>query len=310
MKKIAIAVHGGAGPDSYFIKQNKEGYKKGLEEAINKGYGVLEKGGTSVEAVEAAVIELENNPLFNAGRGAALNADAEVEMCAAIMNGKDLNCGAAAIVKNVKNPVQLARAIMEKTKYIYLGNRAALDYAREIGIPLETDAYFITDHQYQMYNEERKKWKENAENAALKEIENRMHGTVGAVALDKHGNIAAATSTGGTEFDKPGRIGDSSMIGIGCYANNDTCAISTTGDGEVLMRHVTSFHIAALMEYKNMSVKEAAYYLIQEKCKDVKGDMGLIAIDTNGNIAIEFNSERMHRAFRTSDQELVVSIYL
>ncbi|MGE5519708.1 MAG: isoaspartyl peptidase/L-asparaginase family protein [Candidatus Dadabacteria bacterium] len=309
MNKIAIAVHGGAGPDSDFIHKNKVGYKKGIEDAINAGYQVLENGGTSIDAVEAAVKRLEDNPLFNAGKGAALNSKAEVEMCASIMRGEDLNSGAVAIVKNVKNPVSLARAVMEKTRHIYLGNQGALDFAKEIDLPLETDAYFITDHQYEVYAEATKKDSGAPQKVAPEQINESMHGTVGAVALDQYGNIAAATSTGGTENAKEGRIGDSSMIGIGSYANNDTCAVSSTGDGEVLIKHVSGFHISALMEYKGFSLNEAAWYFIHEKCKDVSGDMGIIAVDNKGNIAIEFNSERMHRGSKTSDSSLKVAIY-
>jgi L-asparaginase / beta-aspartyl-peptidase len=309
MSKIAIAVHGGAGPDSEFVKQNKKKYEEGIGEAINAGYEVLESGGSSIDAVEAAVKTLEDNPIFNAGKGSALNAKAEVEMCAAIMKGENLDSGAVAIVKNVKNPVSLAKAIMERTKFIYLGDRAALDYAKEINIRLETDAYFITDHQYEAFEKARKEQGGDTHHIALEEINQRMHGTVGAVALDRQGNLAAATSTGGTEYAKEGRIGDSSMIGVGCYANNKTCAVSTTGDGEVLIQHVSAFHISALMEYKGFSLKEAAYYLINEKCKDVDGDMGLIAVDPKGNIAIEFNSERMHRGYRSTDHKLWVAVY-
>jgi beta-aspartyl-peptidase (threonine type) len=309
MNKIAIVVHGGAGPDSEFIKQNIEGYKKDLEQAVDTGYKVLEDGGSAVDAVEAAVNYLEDNSLFNAGRGSALNEKAEVEMGASIMNGKSLESGAVAIVKNVQNPVTLARAIMEKTKHTYLGATGALEFAQKIGLQLRPDAYFITDHAFEQYTEAMENEPKSLQDAGEYQAKRKTHGTVGAVALDKEGNVAAATSTGGTEYKMPGRIGDSSMVGIGSYANNKTCAVSSTGDGEYLMQHVIAFHISAIMEYKELGLKEACHYIMHEKLKDVEGDMGIIALDTQGNIAMEYNAERMHRSWRTSDGDRGVKIY-
>jgi L-asparaginase / beta-aspartyl-peptidase len=304
MSRFSIAIHGGAGPDSEYIRQNIQGYKDGIRRAVNAGYAILEKGGSSVDAVEAAVNEMENDPLFNAGKGAALNAKAEVELCASIMSGKHRKSGAVAIVKNVKNPVSLARAVMEKTEHIYLGSYGALDFAKKIKAPLAPDSYFITPHAYDQYDEARKKAGVTDNEIAEEQLTKRMHGTVGAVAVDVHGNVAAATSTGGTEFAKEGRIGDSSMIGVGAFAQNETCAVSTTGDGEYHILYVSAFHIAALMEYKGMTVQEACRFLIHEKCKDVEGDMGIIAVDPQGNVALEFNSERMHRGCKTCDGKL------
>jgi beta-aspartyl-peptidase (threonine type) len=309
MKKFALAVHGGAGPDSDHIKKNMEGYKKGIEEALNAGYAVLEKGGSALDAVEAAVNKLEDNPLFNAGRGAAINDKGEVQLCASITDGSKLQMGAVAIVKNVRNPVSLARKVMEKTKHIYLGSEGALKFAQEIKAPLEPDSYFITEHQFDTYLEEREKSHKNALEAAIPQVERRMHGTVGAVALDVHGNLAAATSTGGTEFEKAGRIGDSSMAGVGSYADNKVCAVSTTGEGESLIRHLTSFHVAAIMEYKELSLQDACDYLIDVRCKEEKGDMGIISIDPQGEIVFKFNSERMHRGCKSSDGSMMVAIY-
>lgn len=308
MNKIAIVIHGGAGPDSEFIKTHRKEYKKGLEESINAGYQVLEKGGSALDAVEAAVNVMENHYLFNAGRGSALNENAEVEMDASIMNGKDLKPGAVSIVRNIKNPVTLARAIMEKSGHIFLGNMGALEFAKKVGLEIMPDAYFITDHAFEQYTEALKESTNTIHEAGEYQVRRKKHGTVGAVALDKNGNVAAATSTGGTENKVPGRIGDSSMIGVGCYASNKTCAVSTTGDGELHIQHVSAFHVSALIEYKGMSVKDAAHHLIHEKEKVVEGDMGLIAIDPQGNIAMEFNSERMHRGYRTGG-ELYVAIY-
>jgi beta-aspartyl-peptidase (threonine type) len=294
-------VHGGAGPDSAFIRENMEGYKNGLLEARETGYKVLEKGGSAVQAVEAAVNYLEDNPLFNAGRGSALNEKAEVELDASIMDGINLKSGAVAGVKNVRNPVTLAKAVMEKSKHIYLGGSGAVEFAQKNNIKFCPDAYFITDHAYEEYL--------NAKKEEVVKTVKKSHGTVGSVALDRDGNLAAATSTGGIENKMTGRIADSSMTGIGCYANNHTCAVSTTGDGEYLMQHVVAFHISALVEYKGLLLDQACHYLIQEKLKDVKGDMGLIAIDKSGRFAFEFNSERMHRGWKSSDGEDGIGIY-
>jgi beta-aspartyl-peptidase (threonine type) len=309
MNKIAMLVHGGAGPDSEFIKKNIEGYKQGLREAVDAGYSVLEGGGSAMDAVEAAVNYLEDNELFNSGRGSALNEKAEVEMDASIMDGKTMKSGGVAIVKNVKNPVTLARAIMEKTKHIYIGDMGALEYAQKIGLRLMPEAYFITNHAYEQYISATEEEANTIQQAGEYQVRRKTHGTVGAVAVDRDGNVAAATSTGGTENKVPGRIGDSSVIGIGSYANNKTCAVSSTGDGEVLIQNVAAFHVSAIMQYKGLHLKEACNYLIKEELKDVKGDMGIIAVDPAGNWAFEFNSERMHRGWRTSDGEQGVGIY-
>jgi beta-aspartyl-peptidase (threonine type) len=308
MSKIAIALHGGAGPDSDFIRSNTEGYRKGLREALDAGYKVLEDGGSALDAVETAVNAMENNPLFNAGRGSALNEHAEVEMEASIMNGKDLKPGAVSIVKNVKNPVTLARAIMEKSGHIYLGDMGALEFAQKVGLQVMPEAYFITDHAFEEYKKGVEEATNSIEEAGEYQVRRKMHGTVGAVALDRNGDVAAATSTGGTENKVPGRIGDSSMIGVGCYASNKTCAVSTTGDGELHIQHVSAFHLSALVEYKGLPLKEAAHHLIHEKCKGVEGDMGLVAIDPQGIIAMEFNSDRMHRGYRVGG-ETYIAIY-
>lgn len=309
MNIIALAVHGGAGPDSEFIKQNQEQYKKGIQQALDTGYRILELGGSALDAVEAAVNTLEDNQIFNAGRGSALNEKAEVEMDASIMDGNGLKAGAVSIVKNVKNPVTLARAIMEKTKHIYLGDMGALEFAQKIGLKLMPEAYFITDHAFEQYHQALEESTNTIEQAGEYQVKKKEHGTVGAVALDKNGNLAAATSTGGTENKVPGRIGDSSMIGIGSYANNSTCAVSGTGEGELLIQHVIGFHLSSIIKYKGLSLKEAAPYLLHQELKDVKGDIGYIALDKQGNIAVEFNSERMHRGWRNSNGEFGVSIY-
>jgi L-asparaginase / beta-aspartyl-peptidase len=305
MGKIVIAVHGGAGPDSDFIKKHTKEYKRGLKDAMAAGYKVLDEGGSAMDAVEAAVRSLEDNPLFNAGRGSSLNEKAEIEMDASIMNGKDMKSGAVSILKNVKNPVTLARAIMEKTKHIYLADMGALEFAQKIGLEVMPEAYFITDHAYEEYVKALKEASNSMQEAGEYQVKKKTHGTVGAVAVDKEGNVAAATSTGGTENKVPGRVGDSALTGVGSYANNKTCAVSSTGDGEVLIKHVIAFHISSLMQYKGLTLKKACQYLMHQELKEEEGDMGIIAVDPKGNIAIEFNSERMHRGFKTASEEYV-----
>ena len=303
MQKISIAIHGGAGPDSDYIKQNKTGYEKGLKHALEAGYKILEKGGSSIDAVEEAVRKLEDNYLFNAGRGSALNNKGEVEMDASIMDGKKLQAGAVSMVKNVKNPIALARYIMENTNHVLVSGNGALELAKSKDIELEADAYFITTHQYDLFVEERDK---KSMDELLKQ---RIHGTVGAVAVDKKGNVAAATSTGGTTNSLDGRIGDSCLIGAGCYANNATCAVSGTGDGELFINNVIAHSIAAAVEYTGYNLQQACDYIIKEKNKNINGDVGVITVNAQGDIGISFNSERMHRAWMSSDAPMQVKIY-
>ena len=303
MKKISIAVHGGAGEDSEFIQTHQSGYKKGLEDAIDVGYKILEDGGSALDAVEIAVRSLEDNPLFNAGRGSALNNKGEVEMDASIMDGSKHNAGAVSMVRNVKNPVTLARYIMENTSHVFLSGAGALQIAKEENLALEGESYFITEHQVEEFIKDRK---QDDYNAILKK---RIHGTVGAVALDKAGNIAAATSTGGTPNCLDGRIGDSCVIGAGCYAHNSSCAVSGTGDGELLIINVIAYSIAFYMELKKCSIQEACDYVIHQRNKNTEGDIGVIALDASGNLGICFNSERMHRAWKINEEKTSVKIY-
>lgn len=302
-KNLAIVVHGGAGPDSEYIRNNKELYQQGVEEAVNIGYRMLEDGRPAVDVVQAAVQALEDNPLFNAGRGSALNASGEVEMCASIMEGRNLSSGAVALIKNIRNPVALARAIMDHSPHVFMGCSGAAKFARTLSIPEEQSEYFIVQHQLDVFNQMQE------EAAGNSEMQAKGHGTVGAVACDADGNIAAATSTGGIEYSHEGRIGDSASVGAGVYANNTSCAVSATGQGEAIIRHVLCHHLHALIEFNQMPVHEAAAYLIYQKLKEEKDDMGLIAVDANGTIAFSFNSQRMHRAWRTSDGKAGSAIY-
>lgn len=301
MNKIAIAIHGGAGEDSAFIRENELAYKQGLKAAIEAGHAVLKDNGSALDAVTAAVRELEDNELFNAGRGSALNHAGIVEMDAAIMDGENLKAGAVAMVSLVKNPVELARAVMEKTNHVLLGGYGALDFARKTGISIEEESYFICQHQL----DELKNAQHESEAQLLQKS---VKGTVGAVALDIHGNVAAATSTGGTPNSLPARIGDSCIIGAGCYADNNTCAVSGTGDGELLIRGVTAHSIAMTMEPETYSIQEACDYVMQKK-NTLDGDLGVIAVTSDGDVGISFNSERMHRAWISGSGELNIKIY-
>lgn len=309
MEKFVIVVYGGAGPDSNFIRENEKKILEGLEEAVQAGYKILKDHGKAIDAVEAAVRSLEDNPLFNAGRGSALTARSEVEMCASIMDGKTLNSGAAAIVRNVKNPVSLAKSIMNNTHYIFLGDGGALEYAEKINIELKPVSYFITNHRYDEFEKARIEESQHVRDVALHEISQKQHSTVGAVALDMDGNVAAATSSGGTPNAKPGRIGDSSMIGAGTYADNRTCAVSGTGDGEYLIRQVIAHAISENIRYTKAGIAEAAQEVIKKQNTDIKGDIGVIGVDHKGEIALEFNSERMLRAWKKGHHQTVAKIY-
>jgi beta-aspartyl-peptidase (threonine type) len=303
MKKIAIAIHGGASKDSEFVRQNKTAYEEGLKTAVQQGYAVLKEGGTAMDAVEKAVNCLEDNPLFNAGRGSALNNEGKVEMDAAVMDGQILKAGAIAMVERVKNPVSLARKVLEKTNHVLLCGYGALQLAEDTGIALEDDAYFVTDHQVEDFKEA------NSEDTPADLLTKKVHGTVGAVALDEYGNIAAATSTGGTPNSLPGRVGDSCIIGAGCYANNKTCAISATGDGEYIITGVIANTISLYTELAGKNLQEACDYVILERNKDTKGDMGVISVNTNGEIAMSFNCDRMHRAWIDAEGNMDAKVY-
>lgn len=292
MNKFAIAIHGGAGQNSKFIDENYEAYKEGLKAAVQYGYQLLGKGVSAVEAVEETVRQLEDNPLFNAGKGAALNAQGEVEMDAAIMDGNLLTAGSVSMVRKVKNPITLAKKIMENTPHVHIGGYGALILAEEYGMELMPDDYFIVQRQIDDLQEER----------------SYGHGTVGCVALDSAGRLAAATSTGGISNSLPGRVGDSCMIGAGCYANSFV-ASSCTGDGEVIITNVIAHKVSLLMELKGMSLEEACNYVINNPEKLIGGDVGIVSINKEGEIAFSFNCDRMHRASIAPSGELFVDIY-
>ncbi|RUR07133.1 isoaspartyl peptidase/L-asparaginase family protein [Legionella sp. km772] len=301
MKKIAIAVHGGAGNATPFIRKYLKEHEQGLAEATEAAYKILNKNGSALDAVETAVKILEDNPYFNAGRGSALNCAGEVEMDASIMDGKTLKAGAVSMVRSVKNPIALARVIMHKTRHVFLSGYGALAIAQNEKIDLEPDSYFITEYQ-------QKEFQKYSKRETVQHImEKKIYGTVGAVALDKKGNLASATSTGGTSNCLPGRIGDSCVIGGGCYANNNTCAVSGTGEGEYLIRGVVAHTIAMMVEF-NMPLQEACEHVIHQRNGHHKGHIGVISVNRTGDIGMSFNTKQMKRAWMTSEDELQIRI--
>lgn len=307
-QKTAIAIHGGAGTIAPHLltPQLEIDYRSGLKAALEAGNRVLKSGGTATEAVLAAVVELENNPLFNAGKGGVFNHLGQHEMDAAIMEGKYLKAGAVCGVKNIKNPVLLAHAVMTKSPHVMMAGDGAEAFAKTVNIEFADNDYFHNEHRYQQWLDI--KGTENYQLDHTAKSENKM-GTVGAVALDKDGNIAAATSTGGMTNKKFGRVGDSPIIGAGTYANNETCAISCTGHGELFIRSVVAYDISCLMAYKGLTLKQACEIVVMDKLVKIEGEGGLVAIDVHGNIEMPFNSEGMYRASLSVDGKEVVKIY-
>jgi len=306
MIKPGIAIHGGAGTilRSSLTAEKEKQYRDVLSKALHAGYSILQKGGSSLDAVEAAIKCLEDSPLFNAGKGAVYNSVGKHEMDASIMWGKDISAGAVSLIRNVKNPISLARAVMEKSEHVYLCSEGAEEFARRVNLPFEPDSYFDSEFRFEQ-------WKQAAQSEGtfldhnVNVAADKKFGTVGAVALDTNGNLAAGTSTGGMTNKKFGRIGDSPIIGAGTYANNNTCAISCTGHGELFIRSVVAYDISCLMEYKGLRLREACNEVVMKKLVAIQGEGGLIAIDKAGNIEMPFNSEGMYRAMKNADSELV-----
>jgi beta-aspartyl-peptidase (threonine type) len=307
---FGIAVHGGAGTilRSLMTPEKEAFYIKGLQEAIDAGHKILISGGSSVDAVEAAVMALENFPLFNAGKGAVFTNKGTHEMDASIMDGKTLEAGAVSGISNVQNPVALARVIKDKSGHVFLCGSEAETFAKLMQLPFQPDDYFYEEGRYKQWQEVK-----DSEGYQLDHTvnsgEGKKFGTVGAVALDLHGNIAAATSTGGMTNKRFGRVGDSPMIGAGTYANNHTCAVSCTGHGEYFIRAVVAYDISCLMEYKGYTLKQACDYVVKDKLVKLGGEGGLIAIDISGNIELPFNSEGMYRAYKKGNTDAVIKIY-
>ena len=311
-EKFGLVIHGGAGTieRSNMTPEKEHEYRAGLERALTAGYDVLKNGGSSLDATEAAVRVLEDDPHFNAGRGSVFTSAGTNEMDAAIMDGKTLAAGAVAALKHVKNPISLARLVMEKSGHVMMDGEGAEGFARENGIKLVDQKYFFTQERWEALQKIKAAEKDRTGGAgkAVFITDQDRHGTVGAVALDKNGNLAAATSTGGTTNKRPGRVGDTPVIGAGTYANNATCAVSATGDGEYFIRASVGHDISALMEYRGMSLKDAAQVALDNVAK-LGGTGGLIAIDREGNMALPFNTSGMYRGYVDPNGKFVVEIY-
>jgi beta-aspartyl-peptidase (threonine type) len=314
MQKFSLAIHGGAGTilKEDMTEELEAAYVKALDEALQAGYAVLEQGGKASNAVKAAVVILEDNLLFNAGRGSVFTKKGVQEMDAAIMDGSNRAAGAVAGVRNVRNPVELAEEVMTNSNHVFLSGKGANDFAIKQGIKLEPDEYFFSQFRYDQWKQLR-----DSDNYSLDHthrgveelMKDKKFGTVGAVACDMEGNIAAATSTGGMTNKKYGRIGDSPLIGAGTYANNKTCAISCTGHGEPFIKCVAAYDVSCHMEYKGMSIEEAMKAVVHGKLIELDGEGGMIGIDTEGNVTMQFNSAGMYRGFYKSDGTKEISIY-
>ncbi|MDA0773997.1 MAG: isoaspartyl peptidase/L-asparaginase [Bacteroidetes bacterium] len=309
---FGIVIHGGAGT---ILRKNmtpemEAQYRETLALAIQTGHAILKAGGSSQEAVEKTIHVMEDSPLFNAGKGAVLTADETIELDASFMNGATLDAGAIAGVQTIKHPISAAIAVMEDSPHVMLSGKGAEAFAASQGLELVSPEYFYTERRINAL----KRVKEKEQQTAFtpqewEDFKNQKFGTVGCVALDQAGNLAAGTSTGGMTNKRWNRIGDAPIIGAGTYANNASCAISATGWGEFFIRSVVAHDIAALMEYKNLSIQEAARIVIHEKVAKLGGDGGIVGIDKQGNIAMEMNTAGMYRAHMDAQGNLTVKIY-
>jgi len=308
MNKFSIAIHGGAGTlvKGMMTPEKETAYKQALQKSLDSGYTILKNGGTAVNAVEVAVKALEDSHLFNAGKGAVFTATETHEMDASIMDGKNLDAGAVTLISGIKNPISLAKDVMEKSEHVFLAGEGAMQFAKANDYQLEKPEYFYDELRHQQWLDIKDTDGFQLDHSAKKDSK---FGTVGAVACDKNGNIAAATSTGGMTNKRYGRVGDSPMIGAGNYANNKTCAVSCTGSGEFFIRGVVAYDVSCLMEYKGLSLAEASEEVINNRILKIGGDGGLIAVDSKGNIAMPFNTEGMYRGVKNSEGEDLVSIY-
>lgn len=302
---IALALHGGAGTilRETMTPELQAQYELGLQTALDAGYTILAGGGSAIDAVVATVSSLEDCPLFNAGRGSVFNHIGEHEMDAAIMAGTNLACGAVAGICGIKNPIQLARAVMEQTEHVLLIGQGAQAFARTQDFPLQPASYFFSQQRFDQ-------WQQALQDGRVQlDHTEKKFGTVGAVALDIRGDLAAATSTGGMTNKQYGRVGDSPIIGAGTWAANDTCAISCTGHGELFIKAAVAHDIHCLMSYKGMSLLEASDLVVHDKLVKIGGEGGLVAVDAQGNISMPFNSDGMYRARKSSGSEAQILIY-
>ncbi|MBT8262641.1 MAG: isoaspartyl peptidase/L-asparaginase [Bacteroidia bacterium] len=310
---FGLVIHGGAGT---ILKENmsdslEAAYTSKLEEAIRVGHKILENGGSAMEAVTKTINVMEDSPLFNAGKGAVFTHDETNELDASVMDGATLNAGAVAGVTGIKNPIDLAVEVMNNSPHVMLSGKGAEIFAKERGIELVDPSYFYTERRFQSLKRIKEREKENKISVANEDtfIKNSKYGTVGCAALDKNGNLAAGTSTGGMTNKKWNRIGDAPIIGAGTYANNATCAVSSTGWGEYFIRAMVAHDISAMMEYKGVSLQDAASDVIQKKLSELGGTGGIVAIDKDGNISMEFNTAGMYRAHMNAQGELTIGIY-
>ncbi len=331
--KVAIAIHGGAGTITRdrMTEEREAEYRAKLEEALQAGYSVLENGGTSLDAVVSAIQVMEESPLFNAGKGAVFTNEGKNELDAAIMDGETRKAGAVAGISSIKSPVAAARAVMDNSPHVMMIGRGAEQFASEQGLATVDPSYFYTDRRFEQLERIRSTEKQQLDHDGDRrpgdqrpgdkssedkkqgyldaKFPDRKFGTVGAVALDQNGNIAAATSTGGMTNKRYGRVGDVPVIGAGTYADNATAAISATGHGEYFIRSVVAYDISALMKYQNKSVKEAANEVVKDKLVEMGGGGGVIAIDHDGNIAMPFNTKGMYRGSIDTEGIVYIGIY-
>lgn len=300
MSRPVLAIHGGAGTilRSQMTTELESEYRAGLEAALRAGWEILEKGGSSLDAVESAVCSLEDNPLFNAGRGSVFTHDGKNEMDAAIMHGSTLRAGAVAAIRGIKNPIKLARLVMERTEHVLLASYGAVEFGEEMNVELADDAYFFTQQRWDQLEEAVAAGRIQLDHGS-RPTAGKPFGTVGAVACDAAGGLAAATSTGGMTNKRFGRIGDTPIIGAGTYAD-DTCAVSCTGHGEYFILGVSAYDVVARMRYKCVPLADAARETI-EHLSEIGGEGGLIAVDGNGNFTLPFNSEGMYRGYANND---------
>jgi beta-aspartyl-peptidase (threonine type) len=312
IKNFAIAIHGGAGT---ILRKNmtneiEKKYKTALSESILAGENILLNSGLAIDAVEASIRLLENNPLFNAGKGSVFSNEGEHEMDASIMNGKDLMAGAIAGVKNVKNPITLAKSVMQHSNHVFMAGQGAEVFAKQLNIEMAPNEYFFEQMRYDQLIQAKSNDRIDLDHVDNKfENGEKKFGTVGAVALDVFGNISAGTSTGGMTNKKHGRVGDTPIIGAGTYANNQTCGVSCTGHGEFFIRSVVAYDISCLIEYKGFSLKDACNLVVKDKLVKIGGEGGIIALDAKGNIELCFNSEGMYRASKKSNEDVYLGIY-
>lgn len=313
--KPVLVIHGGAGtisPES-MTPELEKAYRQKLSEALEKGYAVLLGGGSSLDAVTTAIQILEESPLFNAGRGAVFTHDGRNELDASIMDGKSGQAGAVAGVSTIKSPILAAQAVMERSAHVMLSGRGAEEFAREQGLEMVDSTYFFSQRRWDQLQRLKELEQGKGKEGSLKDpewgLDNKKFGTVGAVALDLHGNLAAGTSTGGMSNKRWGRVGDSPLIGAGTYASNQSCAVSATGHGEFFIRNVVAYDVAARMKYGQQTLKQAAEVVVMKSLKEQGGEGGIIALDAKGNIAMPFNTTGMYRGYMNEKAKPRVFIF-